>query len=214
MTDTNAAATIASPADTQRANIQKRADDATAQLTQLTRDFQSSPDHRIEVLEREIAQLDDSNGAATRRAVLNSHLITAKTEQKAQSVVLTDEQRVDLAMAGKIDHVGAQTTVDGQIRNDDFADAVQSDLKLGVRPGLVEAYHKTGLSDDPMGHVAAEFWMDLYRNDKEMQRKVDAGDPVMLQRMAAAKYYIAGKHPNADPAEEARYGARLTRGDN
>src|SRR5262245_60864696 len=129
MADT-APATIATPADLNRAAIAKTAADATATLQQLTRDFQSSPDHRIEVLEREIAQLGDSNGAATRRAVLESNLITAKNEQKAQSVALTDEQRVDLAMKGEVDHVGAQTTVDGQIPAKDFVGAIQDDLQL------------------------------------------------------------------------------------
>src|SRR5262245_15726185 len=77
-----------SPADAARAAIQKRADDATATLQQLTRDFQSSPDYRVEQLEREIGQLarSEGNGAAVRRATLESELVTAKTAQKAQNV--------------------------------------------------------------------------------------------------------------------------------
>jgi hypothetical protein len=157
MTDTNAAAAIATPADLQRAALAKQSADATATLQQLTRDFQSSPDYRVEQLEREIEMLarTEGNGAAVRRASLQSELITAKTEQKAQSVVLTDEQRVDLAMAGKIDHVGAQTT-SGQPDNpqlpvEDFVAAVQDDLQLGIRPELVRTFHATGKTDDPNG---------------------------------------------------------------
>jgi len=205
-----------SPADAQRARIAKTAADATAALQQLTRDFEASPDVRVERLEREIEMLAraEGNGAATRRANVQSELITAKNEQKAQSVVLTDEQRVDLAMAGKVDHNGAQTTVDGQVRAEDFVAAVQDDLALGVRPALVETYHKTGKTDDPMGHVAAEFWMDMFRNDREMQRKFNEGDTTMRRRFRIASMYIAGKRGEVDPAEEARYRARLTRGDN
>jgi hypothetical protein len=200
-----------SPADTARAKIEKTAADATAALNQMVADFKSSPDYRIEQLQREIAQLAacDSNGAASRRAVLQSQLITAETEQKSQAVVLTDEQRIDLAMAGKIDHVGAQTT-SGQPDNpqlpvEDFVSAVQDDLALGIRPELVKAFHATGKSGDPLGHVAGQYWLDQLASDKDMQARLAAGDSVMKRRFRAACIYVSGRCGDATAEEEAAY---------
>jgi hypothetical protein len=78
-------ATIASPADLNRANIAKTAADATAQLAQMAKDFQSSPDYRVEQLEREIDRLGraEGNGAAVRRATLQSE--SHRSQDRAES---------------------------------------------------------------------------------------------------------------------------------
>jgi hypothetical protein len=65
-----------------------------------------------------------------------------------------------------------------------------------------------------MGHIAAEFWMDMFNNDADMQARFARGDATMRRRFRTAAMYLAGAHANVDPAEEAAYRARLTRGDN
>ena len=91
---------------------------------------------------------------------------------------------------------------------------MQDDLQLGVDPELVRSFHATGKSPDPMGHVAGQFWLDMFKRDPQMQAKFAAGDREVRRRFRAACIYVAGKHGDVDPAEEAKYRARLTCGDN
>ena len=91
---------------------------------------------------------------------------------------------------------------------------MQDDLALGVREDLVRTFHSTGKTDDPMGHVAAQFWLDMFNSDADMQAKFARGDATMRRRFRAACMYIAGKRGDVDPADEAAYRARLKRGDN
>src|SRR5262245_61524145 len=117
-------------------------------------------------------------------------------------------------MNGQVDHLGIETTVNDQIPARDFTAAIQDDLALGVSPDLVETFHKTGKSNDPMGHVAVRFWLDMFASDADMQRRFNEGDATMRKRFRTACMYIAGKCGDVDPAEEAKYRERLSRGHN
>jgi len=53
----------------------------------------------------------------------------------------------------------------------------------------------------------------VFNNDAEMQAKFVRGDATMRRGFRAAAMYLIGKHTNVDPAEEAAYRAKLTRGE-
>src|SRR5262245_26677459 len=87
---TDAPATIASPADLQRAAISKASADATAQLAQMKADYESSAGARVETLRAQLAALDAdghflgaeivSHNARSQRSALMSQLATAESE--------------------------------------------------------------------------------------------------------------------------------------
>jgi len=167
---TDAPATIATPADISRANIAKQSADATAQLAQMTKDYQSSAGARVEQLRAQLAALDAdghflgaelvSHGARSQRSALQSQLAAAEAEAATEiQQAFSPVQRVDLAIEGKVDLLGIETTVNDQIPARDFTAAVQDDLQLGLREDLVRTFHATGKTDDPMGHVAAQSTM-------------------------------------------------------
>jgi hypothetical protein len=217
MTDTSVA--IQSPADTQRARIEKTAADATAQLEQMRADYRQSSAAVVEGLRAELEALDNDplflgqelgGRHAGHRAILRSRL--AGAEARAATAIreaFSPEARVDNAMAGVTDHAGIEVTVDGQIPSRDFTNVIQDDLALGINPDLVRAFHTTGKSTDPLGHVAAELWLGKFNSTPEWQARLAAGDRLMQQRFRAASMYIAGKHADVDPVREAEHRAQL-----
>lgn len=168
---TDAPVTIASPADMSRAAIQKRADDATAQLNQLTADYRNSPAYKAEQLRAELRQLDldpsflgketaGSHGAQSHRAALREQLRVAEAEAETHvKEAFSEERRIELALAGQVDHVGVETTIDGQVPSRDFAGAIGYDVELGIRSNLIKSFYGQGQSDDKFGHKAAEVWL-------------------------------------------------------
>jgi chromosome segregation ATPase len=124
MTD---AATIPSRADMDRAAIEKTAADATAQLAQMARDFKSSPRSRVEQLLAQLEALEadlhflnrelvGSHAAQSHRSALQSQLAVAEAEAATEiREAFSEAQRVENAMNGVVDHVGIETTIDGQI---------------------------------------------------------------------------------------------------
>jgi hypothetical protein len=122
------------------------------------------------------------------------------------------------ATIGVVDRLEIETTVgqpdNPQLPAHDFADALQSDLELGIHPDLVRSFHATGKSGDPTGHVAAQYWLDMFNSDADMQRRLAAGDLTMRRRFREAHMYLAGKCGDVSPAEEARLRAQFSKGDN
>src|SRR5262245_65480605 len=111
---TDAPATIASPADLQRAALAKQSADATAQLQQMTKDYQSSAGARVEQLRSQLAALDAdghflgqelvSHGARSRRSALQSQLPAVEAEAAtAIQEAFSEERRVELALNGQVD---------------------------------------------------------------------------------------------------------------
>src|SRR5215467_3704760 len=136
---TDAPATIASPADVQRAAISKASADATAQLAQMTKDYQSSAGARVEQLRSQLAALDAdrhflgaelvSHGARSQRSALMSQLAAAEAEAATEiQQAFSPAQRVDLAIEGKVDLHGIEVTTNDEIPARDFMAAVQDDL--------------------------------------------------------------------------------------
>jgi hypothetical protein len=136
--------------------------------------------------------------------------LEAKVARGDTSAVLSDEQRLDLALGGKVDFLGAQTTVNQEVHPADFAAVIQDDVALGVPPKLLKAYHSTGKSDDPLGHVGASIWLSRFNSDPEWQRRFEAGDLQMQLRHRIAHYYLAGAHAGISPQQEADYRARFS----
>jgi len=80
--------------------------------------------------------------------------------------------------------------------------AMQDDLALGIRPELVRSFHATGKTDDRLGHITAQYWLDRLAGDPEMQQRLAAGDPIMRQRFRVACMYVSGRCGDATPEEE------------
>jgi hypothetical protein len=204
---------ISTPVQAQRDQITKAASDATIQLEQLKAAYASSPEMKIAADRAELNRLQSDPyllDRSTREIEVLSGRIAAA---EAAPVASTDAERVDRVLAGQ-PVTGPSVTFNDQIPEADFSSAVQDDVAAGVRPELIKTYLATGKSDDPLGHVAGKFWLDLFDRSPEMQAKLRAGDPVVTRRFKTAQYYVAGKHDGIDPAAERAYAARLTRGDN
>jgi hypothetical protein len=205
---------VSIPVQHQRDQITKQAADATIKLAELQRAYETSPDMRLERDRAELAKLqsDPYSMDHHRRSiqVLEGRIAAAEAAGSGPS---TDAERVDRALTGT-PVTGPSVTFGDQIPEADFSSAVQDDIAAGVNPDLIRTYLSTGKSTDPMGHVAAKWWLDLFERDAGMQRRYQDGDPVMRRRFKTAQYYLAGKHDGADPAAERALAARFTRGDN
>jgi hypothetical protein len=192
----------------------KQSSDASIKLEALKAAYASSPEMKLEADRAELNRLqsDPYSMDHHRRSiqVLSDRIAAAEAAGSGPS---TEAERVDRALTGT-PVTGPSVTVGNQIPEADFFSAVQDDIAAGVKPELIKSYLSTGRSDDPLGHVAAKFWLDLFERDAGMQRRYADGDPVMRRRFKTAQYYLAGKHDGADPAAERALAARLTRGDN
>jgi hypothetical protein len=209
-----AANDVSIPVQHQRDQIAKQAADASIQLEQLKAAYASSPEMKLAADRAELNRLQSDPYTLDhhRRSiqVLSDRIAAAEAAGSGPS---TDADRVDRALTG-VPVTGPSATFGDQIPEADFSSAVQDDIAAGVKPELIKSYLSTGRSDDPLGHVAAQFWLDLFERDAGMQRRYQDGDPVMRRRFKTAQYYLAGKHEGADPAAERALAARLTRGDN
>jgi len=203
-------------ADFQRVEIQKRADDASATLAQMTKDYQESAGYRAEQLRTQLEALDADGhflgqelvnpGARSHRASLRAQLAKAEGEAATEiKEAFSSEARVENAMNGVTDHAGIETTINDQIPARDFTQAVQDDLQLGVRPDVVREFHSTGKSGLKFGHVDGQYWLDRLAEDTEMQTRLANGDAVMKQRFRLACMLVSGKCGDATPEEEAAY---------
>src|SRR5208337_4304138 len=178
----------------------KRAADASAMLAKMKADYDASPDQQAARARGQLAQHDadpfhqnarmTSSVAQQEIAALQAQLRLA--EAGALADVVTDEQRLDQAISGLIHHSGVSVASGTQIPQADFAGAIADDLALGIREDLVRAYHLTGKSDDPEGHIHAATWFRLYENSPDWQRLHREHDPVISRRFRYACIYAAG----------------------
>jgi len=192
----------------QRDALTRQAADATIKLQELERAYRESPEMRLErdrasleILQSDPHYLDRSlvNAQVGREAeVLEGRIRQA--EASTTLVPMTDAERVDAALMGD-PIVGPSTSYGQQIPARDFADAIQADIALGLRPELVRTFYATGKSDDPQGHIYAEEWFRRYNASPEMQRLDREGDPTIRRQHKAATYYLAGRHTPKEGAE-------------
>jgi hypothetical protein len=193
---------------------------ATARLVEMKVAYEASPQRRIERDREQLAGLESDpfhvNAALTNESAranvlaIKSRLAVAEAEVEASVVsqVLTNEQIIDLAIKGE-EFRGPISTAGEQIPSSDFAGVIRDDIALGIPERLVRSYHLTGLSDDKLGHIDGQAWLDRFGSDAEMQRLHAAGDPLITMRHRAASYYVAGKHPNISREEEMARRAQL-----
>jgi hypothetical protein len=181
---------------------------ASAQLAQLVADHRAAPEQQLTRARERKAQLPnhvDRHIAAEREI--------AALEAKARGetgIVLSDAERLDLALGGQLDHLGAEVTAGSQVPVRDFNAAIQDDLKLGVRPELLRIYHATGKSDDRLGHIGAAIWLERFKSDPELQRRFLVGYPEVRLQYRLAHIYLAGAHEGVSPEDEAAYRARFS----
>jgi hypothetical protein len=198
--------------------IEAAAAAATVTLAKMTADYEAG--RQLERDEAELARLENdphhqnarltSEAARQNEAAVKARIAVAKAVADAAvaSQVLSDAQRVDLALKGEV-FSGPQPTTDGQIPASDFASVVAADIALGVPESMVKSFYSTGLSDGRLGHVASELWLERFRSDAEMQREFMAGNPEMQRKFRVATIAIAGKHPNVTAEEERAARAHL-----
>jgi hypothetical protein len=182
---------------------------ATAQLAQLAADHHATPEQQLTRARQRQGSLpnDATLHLAAEREISQLEVKVARGDT---GLFLSDEQRLDQALGGPIDHLGAEVTAGDQIPVRDYNAAIADDLQLGVPHQLLKAYHSTGKSDDPLGHVAANIWLSRFNSDAEWQARFDRGDLEMRRRHKIASYYIAGKHSGVSPQAEADYRARFS----
>jgi hypothetical protein len=182
---------------------------ASEQLAQLARDHAGAPEQQLTRARERKAQLPNH---ADRHVAADAEIrqLEAKAARGDTGLFLTDEQRLDAALGGPTDHLGAEVTADDQIPVRDFNAAIADDLQLGVPKELIRSYHSTGKSDDPMGHVAANIWLSRFNSDPAWQARFNQGDLEMIRRHRIAHYYIAGKHGGISPQAEADFRARYS----
>jgi hypothetical protein len=166
---------------------------ASVQLAQLARDHNATLERQLDLARQRRALLPNDAGRHL-SAEAEIAALEAKIARNQAPVMLTDEQRLDQALEGVIDHDGLEVTTGQQIPQRDFVGAIQDDLALGIRPELVRVYHATGKSDAPDGHIHAATWLRMYENSPEMQRLHREGDPVICRRFRYACIYMAGSH--------------------
>jgi hypothetical protein len=166
---------------------------ASVQLAQMVRDHNAGDEQQL-ALARQRQALLPNDAARHLSAQAEIAALEAKIARNQAPAVLTDAERLDRALAGEVDHLGAETTVDQEVRARDFIAAIQDDLALGVRPELVRAYYATGKSDAPDGHVYADIWFEKYAADPEMQRRHREGDREISRQFRCACIYAAGSH--------------------
>jgi hypothetical protein len=181
---------------------------AAETLAKMTADHAAAP---AQQLTRARARQGSLPNDVARHLAIEAEI--AQLEAKARGdtgIVLSDAERLDLALGGQIDHLGAETTVDGQLSMHDLSAAVAADLALGVPRELLKSYHLTGRSGDEMGHVAADIWIARFRADEQWQRRFAEGDPEIRRRYRIAHIYLAGAHTGISPQAEADFRARYS----
>jgi hypothetical protein len=182
---------------------------AAETLAKLTADHAAAPAQLLERAKERKAQLPNH---ADRHVAADAEIrqLEAKAARSDTGLFLTDEQRLDQALGGPVDHLGAEVTAGDQIPVRDYNAAIADDLALGVPRELLRSYHSTGKSDDPMGHVGANIWLTRFQADAEWQRRFNEGDPEMRRRYRIAHIYLAGAHAGISPQQEADYRARFS----
>jgi hypothetical protein len=193
------------------AKIDQAAADARAQEAQMLTDYRNSPAFKAAELRRELEALDQNpdflgrelagtNGAQQHRQALRTQLAAAEAAAETEvKQAFSEQKRVELALAGQVDHHGIETTVDGQVPNRDFAKAIGDDVELGIRADIIKSFYADGRSNDPVGHVGAKIWLDAYMRDPELQRLHAAGDRTVTRHFKLAHMYLAGQHENVSP---------------
>jgi hypothetical protein len=169
---------------------------ASMQLAQLARDHDGTLERQLDLARQRQAVLPNDAGRHL-SAEAEIAALEAKIARSQAPALLSDEARLEQALAGEVDHLGAETTVNQQIPQRDFAAAIADDLALGIRPELVRSFYLTGKSGEPDGHVHAATWLRMYENSPEMQRLHREGDPVICRRFRYACIYLAGSHEPA-----------------
>ena len=182
--------------------IEEQAAAATIQLAQMTADYQARPEYQLARAQERAAVMGTDIGArmAQDREIARLQKEVDRNQAAAESVYLTDEQRVDNAISGITDHLGAQVTTGDQIPLQDFNRAV-ADLSLaGVRDEAIASFLKTGQVAGPAGETredqiaAADRWNDRLMRDPEMQKKLLAGDPQTVREFNYFSMYAASVH--------------------
>jgi hypothetical protein len=182
---------------------------ATAQLAQMAADHHAAPEQQLTRARQHQATLPN-DAARHLAAQADIDRLEAKVARGGTGVALSDEQRLDLALGGPIDHLGVEVTAGDQIPAADYTAAIQNDLALGVPRELLKSYHLTGQSGDAMGHVAADIWLTRFKSDAQWQRRFEEGDPEIRRRYRIAHIYLAGAHDGVSPEDEAAYRARYS----
>jgi hypothetical protein len=184
--------------------------DATATLAQMAADHHTAPEQQLTRARQRQAMLRNDAELHLEAGREISQLEAKVARGDTPGALLSDQERLDLALGGQLDHLGAEVTAGDQVPVRDFNGAIADDIKLGVPRDLLKAYHSTGKSDDPMGHVAANIWLSRFSSDPEWQLRFDRGDLEMRRRHKIAHYYIAGAHSGVSPQAEADYRARFS----
>ena len=177
--------------------LSARAQAATEQTRQLEADYQASPEQQLARAERHAAGLGNDATAqeSARAAVARLRVqVDRGASAPAAGVYLTDTQRIDNALSGVVDHLGAEVTAGAQVPSRDFSGAIADDLALGIDRELLKTFYETGLSNDPEGHIHAATWFRLYAGSEEMQRLHREGDPLICKRFRLASIYAAGSY--------------------
>jgi hypothetical protein len=169
---------------------------ATATLAQLEADHHAAPEQQL-VRARERQALLPNDATRHLAAAAEIAALEAKVAGNEAPSLMSDEQRLDQALGGQIDFLGAEVTAGDQIPTRDFNAAIAADLALGIRPELIRSFYLTGKSGEPDGHIHAATWLRMYENSPEMQRLHREGDPVICRRFRYACIYLAGAHEPA-----------------
>jgi hypothetical protein len=182
---------------------------ASATLAQMAADHAAAPEQQLtRARERQGSLPNDADRHLAMQREIEA--LEAKVAHSDTGLFLTDEQRLDRALGGQIDHLGTEVTAGDQIPIRDFNAAIQDDIALGVPRELLKAYHSTGKSNDPMGHIGANIWLSRFNSDAEWQRRFNEGDLEMRRRYRIAHIYLAGAHTGISPEDEAAYRARFS----
>jgi hypothetical protein len=204
--------------------IETAAAEANIKLAEMTEAYRNSPEMKLELDKLALERMRNdphhqnlrltSENARNQEAFLEAKIRDAEAGAEASlaSRVLSDPQRVDLAtlaINGDVSFAGPRSTVEPQIPIKDFSEAIQADLAADVPEPLVKAFYGTGLSDDRMGHVAAELWFEKFNADPEWQALFMEGDRTLRRKFRQASMYLSGKHPGVTEAEERVHRAKL-----
>jgi hypothetical protein len=183
--------------------------EAAATLAQMAADHHAAPEQQL-TRARERQALLPNDAARHLAAEAEIAALERQVARGDTGVFLTDEQRLDQALGGPVDHLGVEVTAGDQIPAADFSAAIQNDLALGVPRDLLRSYHLTGQSGEAMGHVAADIWLTRFKADAQWQKRFEEGDPEIRRRYRIAHIYLAGAHHGVSAEDEAAYRARFS----
>jgi hypothetical protein len=183
--------------------------DAAATLARMAADHHAAPEQQL-ARARERKELLPNDAARHLAAEAEITQLERQVARGDTGLYLTDEQRLNAALGGPIDHLGAEVTAGDQIPIADYNSAIQNDLALGVPRPLLRAYHLTGKSDEAMGHVAADIWLTRFKSDAQWQKRFEEGDPEIRRRYRIAHIYLAGAHEGVSAEDEASYRSRYS----